>query len=86
MHVPPHPAIEALMRDKKPIPIIAGADDDDPEGIPSKGMRHPLGRLRAKMSKAYGGEKIALTDGHGHGHEEHASVGSGEDDKPSLTH
>ncbi|SNR89073.1 ubiquinol-cytochrome c reductase cytochrome b subunit [Streptosporangium subroseum] len=88
VHVPPHPAIEALMRDKKPVPIIAGADSDDPDGdgIPSKGMRSPLGKLRAKMSKAYGGEKIALTDGHAHGHEEHAAVGSGEDDKPSLTH
>ena len=36
VHAPPNPAIEALMRAKKPIPIIAGADGDDPEGIPSK--------------------------------------------------
>ena len=53
------------MRDKKPVPIIAGAVGPDGDGVPSKKMRRPLGRLRAKMSKAYGGEKIALTDGHG---------------------
>ncbi|GAA5772464.1 hypothetical protein Aros01_09018 [Streptosporangium roseum] len=37
-------------------------------------MRGPLGKLRAKLSKAYGGEKIPL-DGE-HPHEEHAAVGS----------
>jgi ubiquinol-cytochrome c reductase cytochrome b subunit len=46
------------------------------------------------MSKAYGGEKIPLDDGHGHdehaaighgGDEEHAAVGSGDEDR-SLTH
>jgi ubiquinol-cytochrome c reductase cytochrome b subunit len=83
VHAPPNPAIEAHVRDKKPVPIIAGADGDDPDGVPSKGMRHPLGRLRAKMSRAYGGEKVALTDGHGEDQEKHAAVGPGEDDTSS---
>ncbi|GAA3118577.1 cytochrome b [Streptosporangium carneum] len=86
VHVPPNEAIEAHVRGKTPVPMIAGTDADS-DGIPPKGMRGPLGKLRAKMSKAYGGEKIALDDGHGHGdeHGEHAEVGPGKDDK-SLTH
>ncbi|MDP9845257.1 cytochrome b [Streptosporangium lutulentum] len=87
VHVPPNPGIEAHMRGKESIPIIAGADgDSDGDDIPSKEMRHPLGKVRAKLSKAYGGEKIALVDDHGHGHEEHAAVGPGEDEKSHLTH
>ncbi|WP_433255227.1 cytochrome bc1 complex cytochrome b subunit [Streptosporangium sp. CA-135522] len=84
VHVPPNEAIEAHMRGKTAVPVI---DDThvDGDGIPPKGMRGPLGRLRAKMSQAYGGEKIAL-DGD-HGHEEHAAVGSGESESDkSLTH
>ncbi|MFF5204780.1 cytochrome bc complex cytochrome b subunit [Streptosporangium sp. NPDC000396] len=84
VHVPPNEGIEAHVRGKTAIPMIAGTDADT-DGIPPKGMRGPIGRLRAKMSKAYGGEKIPLDEGHGHGHEEHAAVGSGGDDK-SLTH
>ncbi|MER6829400.1 ubiquinol-cytochrome c reductase cytochrome b subunit [Streptosporangium sp. NPDC000563] len=96
VHVPPNEAIEAHMRGKEAVPIVSG-DGAGPKGrddIPSKGMRGPLGRLRAKMSAAYGGEKIPLDDGHGHGeghgaigdgsHEEHATVGQGGEDK-SLT-
>ena len=64
VHAPPNQGIEALIRDKKPVPIIAGTDTDEVTGdVPSKEERRPLGRLRAKMSKAYGGEKVALTDG-----------------------
>ncbi|WP_433244891.1 cytochrome bc1 complex cytochrome b subunit [Streptosporangium sp. CA-135522] len=80
VHVPPDRAVEAHMRGKAAVPVI---DDThvDSDGIPPKGMRGPLGRLRAKMSQAYGGEKIAL-DGD-HGHEEHAAVGSDvKEDKP----
>ncbi|MFF4417329.1 cytochrome bc complex cytochrome b subunit [Streptosporangium sp. NPDC001559] len=86
VHVPPEASIEAHLRGKAPVPAIAGTDTDK-DGIPPKGMRGPLGRLRAKMSKAYGGEKIPLDDGHGHGdeHGEHAQVTSGGDDR-SLTH
>ncbi|MFJ2029231.1 cytochrome bc complex cytochrome b subunit [Streptosporangium sp. NPDC087985] len=80
VHVPPHEAIEAHMRGKTPVPMIAGTEETG--DVPSKGMRGPLGRLRAKWSKAYGGEKIPLDSGHGH--DEHAAIGSGKDDD-SLT-
>ncbi|MFE3449053.1 cytochrome bc complex cytochrome b subunit [Nonomuraea sp. NPDC059194] len=66
MHTPPADDIEAHMRGKEAIPEVgAGADTD---GIPPKGMRGPLGRLRARLSNAYGGEKVPLDDGSGHGH------------------
>ncbi|MEU0520186.1 cytochrome bc complex cytochrome b subunit [Streptosporangium sp. NPDC006007] len=81
VHVPSNEAIAAHMRGKTPVPMITGTGTDD-DGIPSKGMRGPLGRLRAKLSELYGGEKIPLDDGHGH--DEHAEVGPGKDDK-SLT-
>lgn len=84
VHVPSNEAIAAHMRGKTPVPMITGTEADG-DGIPSKGMRGPLGRLRATLSKLYGGEKIPLDDGHGHGHDEHAEVGPGKDDK-SLTH
>ncbi|SFJ23345.1 menaquinol-cytochrome c reductase cytochrome b subunit precursor [Streptosporangium canum] len=83
VHVPPNEAIEAHMRGKTAIPVIADTSADG-GGIPPKGMRGPLGKLRAKLSKAYGGEKIPL-DGE-HPHEEHAAVGSGEDDKSLTRH
>ncbi|MET8046938.1 ubiquinol-cytochrome c reductase cytochrome b subunit [Streptosporangium sp. NPDC005286] len=87
VHVPPNEAIEAHMRGKEPVPVLTGGGGGDDDGIPSKAMRGPLGKLRTKMSAAYGGEKIPLDDGHGHGegHEEHTAVGQGGDDK-SLTH
>jgi ubiquinol-cytochrome c reductase cytochrome b subunit len=76
--------IEAHVRGKEPVPMLPA--EADGAGIPPKGMRGPVGKLRARMSKAYGGEKIALDDGHGHGHEdEHAAIGSGDDGR-SLTH
>ncbi|MEV0417063.1 cytochrome bc1 complex cytochrome b subunit [Streptosporangium canum] len=83
VHVPPNEAIEAHMRGKTAIPVIADTSADG-GGIPPKGMRGPLGKLRAKLSNAYGGEKIPL-DGE-HPHEEHAAVGSGEDDKSLTRH
>jgi ubiquinol-cytochrome c reductase cytochrome b subunit len=84
VHVPPAEDIEAHMRGKEPISMIAGADAD-PAGIPPKSLRGPIGKLKAKMSKAYGGEKIPMDDGHGDHADEHAAVGAGGDDK-SLTH
>ncbi|MEU7987870.1 cytochrome bc complex cytochrome b subunit [Streptosporangium canum] len=83
VHVPSNEAIEAHMRGKTAVPVITDTDVDG-GGIPPKGMRGPLGKLRAKLSKAYGGEKIPL-DGE-HPHEEHAAVGSGEDDKSLTRH
>ncbi|MFG2072595.1 cytochrome bc1 complex cytochrome b subunit [Nonomuraea maritima] len=98
VHTPPAEDMEAHLRGKEAVPMLPVAEDG--AGIPPAGMRGPLGRLRARMSKAYGGEKIPLEDGHGHGHdehaaiehgeahggdEEHAAVGAGGDDR-SLTH
>ncbi|MGV9779675.1 ubiquinol-cytochrome c reductase cytochrome b subunit, partial [Streptosporangium sp. NPDC003464] len=83
VHVPPNEAIEAHVRGKSAIPVITGTDVDS-DGIPPKGMRGPLGKLRAKMSNAYGGEKIPL-DGD-HGHDEHAAIGAGEEDKSLTRH
>ncbi|WP_406312508.1 ubiquinol-cytochrome c reductase cytochrome b subunit [Streptosporangium sp. NBC_01639] len=77
VHVPQDAGIEAHVRGKQPVPMIAetGAGAD---GVPSDEARGPLGRLRAKLSKVYGGEKIPL-DGD-HGHDEHAAIGSGAKD------
>ncbi|MFF5206871.1 cytochrome bc complex cytochrome b subunit [Streptosporangium sp. NPDC000396] len=75
VHVPPNEGMEAHVRGKTAVPMIAGTQADT-DGVPPKRMRGPLGKLRAKMSEAYGGEKIPLDEGHGHGHEEHAVVGS----------
>jgi ubiquinol-cytochrome c reductase cytochrome b subunit len=86
VHTTPADDIEAHMRGKEPVLMLPVAEDSS--GIPPKGMRGPLGKLRTRMSKAYGGEKIPLDDGHGHGHgeEEHAAIGHGADDDRSLTH
>ncbi|MGW4963342.1 cytochrome bc1 complex cytochrome b subunit [Nonomuraea sp. NPDC004186] len=85
VHTPPADDIEAHMRGKEPVAMLPVAEDT--AGIPPKGMRGPLGKLRARMSKAYGGEKIPLDEGHGHGHEEeHAAIGSGGEEDRSLTH
>ncbi|MBN6057085.1 ubiquinol-cytochrome c reductase cytochrome b subunit [Nonomuraea sp. RK-328] len=80
IHTPPADDLEAHVRGKEAVPMLPV--EADGAGIPPKGMRGPLGKLRARMSRAYGGEKIALDEGHGHGHgeeEEHAAIGSGED-------
>ncbi|MFC5832500.1 cytochrome b [Nonomuraea insulae] len=81
VHTPPAEDIEAHMRGKTAVPMLPV--DEDSSGIPPKGMRGPLGKLRGRMSKAYGGEKIPLDDGHGH-EDEHAAIGSGDD--RSITH
>ncbi|MER6001680.1 ubiquinol-cytochrome c reductase cytochrome b subunit [Nonomuraea angiospora] len=83
VHTPPADDIEAHMRGKEPVAMLPVAEDT--AGIPPKGMRGPLGKLRARMSKAYGGEKIPLDEGHGH-EEEHAAIGSGGEEDRSLTH
>ncbi|MCG5212232.1 cytochrome bc1 complex cytochrome b subunit [Streptosporangium soli] len=78
VHVPPADDIAAHMRGKEAIPTIAAAPDG--EGIPPKGLRGPIGRLRAKMSETYGGEKIPIEEHH----EEHPAISPADDDK-SLT-
>ncbi|MEU8173700.1 ubiquinol-cytochrome c reductase cytochrome b subunit [Microbispora hainanensis] len=78
VHTPPAEDIAEHIRGKKEIPVLESAEDG--EGIPPKGARSTLGRLRAKMSEAYGTDHVPLTDGHheeGH-EEEHAGVGAGD--------
>ncbi|MFC4007729.1 cytochrome bc complex cytochrome b subunit [Nonomuraea purpurea] len=87
VHTPPAEDIQAHVKGKEPVAMLPVAEDT--EGIPPKGMRGPLGKLRARMSKAYGGEKIPLESEHGHGHdeEEPAAIGSGGgEDRGSLRH
>ncbi|MGP3954875.1 cytochrome bc1 complex cytochrome b subunit [Nonomuraea sp. 3N208] len=80
VHTPPADDIEAHVRGKEPVLMLPVAEDT--AGIPPKGMRGPLGKLRSRMSKAYGGEKIPLDEGHEH-EEEHAAIGGGEDRTPT---
>ncbi|MET9344310.1 ubiquinol-cytochrome c reductase cytochrome b subunit [Nonomuraea sp. NPDC003804] len=75
IHTPPSEDIEAHVRGKEPVREISAAET---EGIPPKGLRGPLGRLRARMSRAYGGEKIPLDTGEGHGH---AALGPADEER-----
>ncbi|MDP9865214.1 MULTISPECIES: cytochrome bc1 complex cytochrome b subunit [Streptosporangium] len=72
VHVPQSEAVEAHVRGKTAVPTIERTQLDS-DGIPPKGMRGPLGKLRAKLSRAYGGEKVPLDSEHAH--DEHAAVG-----------
>ncbi|MBP2702484.1 ubiquinol-cytochrome c reductase cytochrome b subunit [Microbispora sp. RL4-1S] len=82
VHTPAAEDIAEHIRGKHEIPVLESAEDG--EGIPPKSARTPLGRLRTKMSAAYGTDHVPLGDGHVHGeHEEahedeHAAVGAGE--------
>ncbi|MEV1204589.1 cytochrome bc1 complex cytochrome b subunit [Microbispora rosea] len=77
VHTPPAEDIAEHIRGKQEIPMLESAEDG--EGIPPKGARSALGRLRLKMSQAYGTDRVPLTDGHHEeGHEEHAGVGAGD--------
>ena len=82
VHTPPAEDTEATLRGKEP--VLTLPVDSDRAGIPPKGMRGPLGKLRGLMSRAYGGEKIPLDEGHGH-EDDHAAIGSGGGDDHSLT-
>ncbi|MFC4532260.1 cytochrome b [Sphaerisporangium dianthi] len=88
VHVPPAEDIAAHVRGKKSIPAIEAASDG--EGIPPKGMRGPLGRLRAKLSETYSADTEAISlDGHHNGHDghgaPHAAVGAGTDDETTKS-
>ncbi|WP_182875788.1 cytochrome b [Microbispora sp. H10670] len=78
VHTPPAEDIAEHIRGKKEIPVLTGSADGD--GIPPKGARSAIGRLRTRMSEAYGTDHVPLTDGHhdGHHEEEPAAVGAGE--------
>jgi ubiquinol-cytochrome c reductase cytochrome b subunit len=82
VHTPAAEDTEATLRGKEP--VLTLPVDADRAGIPPKGMRGPLGKLRGLMSRAYGGEKIPLDEGHGH-EDDHAAIGSGGGDDHSLT-
>jgi ubiquinol-cytochrome c reductase cytochrome b subunit len=66
VHSPPAEDIEAHLRGKKSIPMLPAAERPAGAGVLPKAARGPLGRLRTRMSRAYGGEKIPLDEGHGH--------------------
>ncbi|MEO3812367.1 ubiquinol-cytochrome c reductase cytochrome b subunit [Sphaerisporangium sp. B11E5] len=79
VHVPPAEDLAAHIKGKAPIAAVTAGPDGD--GIPPKGLRSPIGRLRAKLSAEYArdSEAISLDGGHdGHGaHDEHAAVIAG---------
>ncbi|MFC4010197.1 cytochrome bc complex cytochrome b subunit [Nonomuraea purpurea] len=58
VHAPMAEDIEAHIRGKEPVPMLANGDNGS--GVPPKGVRGPLGRLRGRMARAYGGEKVPL--------------------------
>ncbi|GAA5042552.1 hypothetical protein HNP84_002140 [Thermocatellispora tengchongensis] len=79
VHAPLPEDAAAHIGAKEPVPELAVADNR--EGVPPTAVRGVLGRLRGRMSRAYGGEKVPLVNGHGE--EERAAVAAG--DRP-LTH
>ncbi|MFC4591121.1 cytochrome bc1 complex cytochrome b subunit [Sphaerisporangium corydalis] len=92
IHVLPAEDLVALVKAKPSIPAIESASDG--EGVPPKGMRNPLGRLRAKLSETYSADSEAISldgshDGHHNGHGNGAApaaVGSGEPEQKSIGH
>ncbi|MFI7703895.1 cytochrome bc complex cytochrome b subunit [Nonomuraea sp. NPDC049480] len=65
VHAPLAGDVEAHVRGKSPVPMLPAARHDG-GGVPPKEARGLLGRLRIRMSRAYGGEKIPLDTGHDH--------------------
>ncbi|MFI7612458.1 cytochrome bc complex cytochrome b subunit [Nonomuraea terrae] len=65
VHSPPSEDIEAHLRGKTPVPMLPAARGDG-ERVPPKYARSLLGRLRVKMSRAYGGEQVPLDGDHAH--------------------
>ncbi|ETK36278.1 cytochrome bc1 complex cytochrome b subunit [Microbispora sp. ATCC PTA-5024] len=79
VHTPAAEDIAEHLRGKQEIPVLTGAPDG--EGIPPKSARTALGRLRTRMSEAYGTDRVPLGNGHAHDEEheeEHAAVGAGD--------
>ncbi|MEV6983020.1 ubiquinol-cytochrome c reductase cytochrome b subunit [Sphaerisporangium sp. NPDC051017] len=60
VHVPPTEDLAELVRGKKRIPAIPAAPAAA-DGVPPDVMRHPLGRLRAKLSGIYARESEAFS-------------------------
>ncbi|MFF0247575.1 cytochrome bc1 complex cytochrome b subunit [Streptosporangium sandarakinum] len=83
VHAPPTPDLEDRIRGKAPVPMLPGLGDGHGNGhgdgdgeVPPEELRGRLGRLRAMMSRAYGGEKVPLEESpeeyREHEEEEHA--------------
>ncbi|MFG2074285.1 cytochrome bc1 complex cytochrome b subunit [Nonomuraea maritima] len=66
VHAPPADDIEAHVLGKKPVPMLPAARGDGHRHVPPKEARSLMGRLRLKMSRAYGGEKVPLETDHEH--------------------
>ncbi|MGW0073474.1 hypothetical protein ACWDUI_39210, partial [Streptosporangium sandarakinum] len=67
VHAPPTPDLEDRIRGKAPVPMLPGLGDGHGNGhgeIPPEELRGRFGRLRARMSRAYGGEKVPLEESH----------------------
>ncbi|GAA4593499.1 cytochrome bc complex cytochrome b subunit [Planotetraspora phitsanulokensis] len=73
VHTPSAQDIADHIRGKKEIPIIESGVDGG--GVPPKETRTVLGRLRARMSRAYGTDHVPLTE---EGGEERAAIGAGD--------
>jgi ubiquinol-cytochrome c reductase cytochrome b subunit len=56
-HAPLTEDTEAHLRAKEAVPVLPAHDGS---GVPPARMRGPIGRLRVRMSAAYGGQKIPL--------------------------
>ncbi|MGP3935164.1 cytochrome bc1 complex cytochrome b subunit [Nonomuraea sp. KM88] len=63
VHTPPSDDVEAHLRGRSAIPMLPGAPGDG-DRVPPESARGPLGRLRLRMSRAYGEEQIPYGDGH----------------------
>ncbi|MCK2218745.1 cytochrome bc complex cytochrome b subunit [Actinomadura sp. ATCC 31491] len=65
-HAPLDEEAAARLRAKRPVPALPAARAAGGGAVPPDGLRRPLGRLRARMSAAYGGEKVPLDGDAGH--------------------
>ncbi|MGI5159907.1 cytochrome bc1 complex cytochrome b subunit [Microbispora sp. CA-102843] len=73
VHSRPAEDIEAHLRGREPVPVLPYD-----ETVPPKGLRGPLGRLRLRMSRAYGGEKVPLVNGRPHDEDGQAALPDGQ--------
>ncbi|MFG1822104.1 cytochrome bc complex cytochrome b subunit [Microbispora bryophytorum] len=73
VHSRPPEDIEAHLRGKEAVPVLPYD-----ETVPPKGLRGPLGRLRLRMSRAYGGEKVPPVNGHPHDEDGQAALQEGQ--------
>jgi ubiquinol-cytochrome c reductase cytochrome b subunit len=58
-HTPLAEDIEAHLRGKEAVPVLTAPNGSS---VPPPRMRGPVGRLRARMSAEYGGQKVPLDE------------------------